>query len=85
MLVQRLKTSAGEDADVVIWNVLTGEKIQVISFPFSGQVSAVLWIPAAGERAQRLALGFADGSIHVWVCIENSVSPLAFPVGRPFR
>ena len=85
MLVQRLKTSAGEDADVVIWNVLTGEKIQVISFPFSGQVSAVLWIPVAGERAQRLALGFADGSIHVWVCIKNSVSPLAFPVGQPFH
>ena len=59
---------------MVIWNVLTGEKIQVISFLFSGQVSMVLWILVAGERVQRLTLGFSDGSIHVWVCIENSVS-----------
>ena len=62
--------------DVAIWNVCTGEKIQVISFPFCRQVSAVLWIPAVGEREQRLAFGFANGSIHIWVCVEHSVSSL---------
>ena len=34
----------------------------------------VLWIPAKGERLQRLIFGCADGSIHIWVCVEDSVS-----------
>ena len=41
---------------MVIWNIRTGEKLQVIAFPYSGQVSAVLWIPEKGERWERLAL-----------------------------
>ena len=70
----RIKAAVGEDTEAVIWNIQTGEKHQVITFPYSGQVSVVLWIPGKGERKQRLAFGCADSSIHIWVYVGDSVS-----------
>ena len=70
----RIKAAVGEDTEAVIWNIRTGKKHQIIAFPYGGQVSVVLWISGKGERKQRLAFGCADGSIHIWVCVGDSVS-----------
>jgi len=32
----------GDDADIVIWNILTGEKVQVILCAFHGPIGALL-------------------------------------------
>jgi WD40 repeat protein len=46
----------GDDADIVVWDILTGEKVQVIRCAFHDPIRALAWIP----RKPGLALGFFD-------------------------
>jgi WD40 repeat protein len=63
----------GDDADIVIWDILTGEKVQVISCAFHGPIGALAWIPGLPGLAPGFAFGCADGSIHVYQRLESSV------------
>ena len=57
---------AGDDADIVVWNILTGEKVQVIQCAFHGPIGALVWIPELPGLVPGFAFGCADGSIHVY-------------------
>jgi hypothetical protein len=63
----------GDDAEIVIWDLLTGEKVQVLSCAFSGPVGALVWIPETPGLAPGFAFGCADGSIHIYRRVEASV------------
>jgi WD40 repeat protein len=63
----------GDDADIVIWDILTGEKVQVISCAFHGPIGALTWIPQKPGLALGFAFGCADGSIHLYQLVESSV------------
>jgi WD40 repeat protein len=57
---------AGNDADVVIWNNLTGEKVQVITCAFHGPIGALTWISKLPGLAPGFVFSCADRSIHVY-------------------
>jgi WD40 repeat protein len=63
----------GDDADIVIWDILTGEKVQVISCAFHGPIGALTWIPELSSLVPGFAFGCANGSIHVYQRLESSV------------
>jgi len=63
----------GDDADVVVWDIWTGEKVQVISCAFNGPIGALVWIPELPGLAPGFAFGCANGSIHVYQHVESSV------------
>ena len=63
----------GDDADVVVWNMLTGEKVQVVSCAFHSPVGALVWIPEQPGLVPGFAFGCANGSIHVYQRLESSV------------
>ncbi|KIM72519.1 hypothetical protein PILCRDRAFT_81788, partial [Piloderma croceum F 1598] len=64
--------SGGDDADVVVWDIWTGEKVQVISCAFNGPIGVLVWIPELPGLAPGFAFGCADGSIHVYQHVESS-------------
>jgi hypothetical protein len=49
----------GDDADIIIWDLLTGEKVQVLSCAFNGLVGALVLTP----KTPGLAPGFAFGHV----------------------
>ena len=63
----------GDDADIVVWDILTGEKVQVICCVFHGPIGALAWIPSKHDLAPGFAFGCADGSIHLYQRVESSV------------
>ena len=67
----------GDDADVIVWNMLTGEKVQVVSCAFHGPVGVLVWIPEQPGLVPGFAFGCADGSIHIYQRLESSVSDLS--------
>jgi WD40 repeat protein len=58
---------------IVIWDISTGEKVQVISCGFHGPIGAVAWIPELPGQASGFAFGCTDGTIHVYQRVESSV------------
>ena len=56
----------GDDADVVVWNMLMGEKVQVVSCAFHGPVGVLVWIPEQPGLVPGFAFSCADGSIHIY-------------------
>jgi len=69
-----LDLTLGDDALVVLWDLDTGAKLQDISSPFNGPITAVVWLPTAQGSATAFAFGCADGSIHVYVQQPHQVS-----------
>lgn len=63
----------GDDADIVVWDILTGEKVQVIRCAFHGPIGALAWIPQKSGLALEFAFGCADGSIHLYQRVGSSV------------
>jgi WD40 repeat protein len=63
----------GDDVDIVVWNILTGEKVQVVSCAFHGPVGALVWIPEQPGLVLGFAFGCANGSIHIYQRCESSV------------
>jgi WD40 repeat protein len=56
-----------DDAQVVVWNLQTGEKKQVIRCTFNGPIGAITWITSGDvEDDLAFAFGCADGSIHFY-------------------
>lgn len=53
---------SGNDGQVFIWNLLTGEQLQKIDCAFNGQISCIAW----REIREAFFLGCADGSIHLY-------------------
>ena len=56
----RLLASVGTDNTILVWNVSTGKKLQVLK-GHSGQVNSVVFTPN-----NRLLSGSADGTIRLW-------------------
>ena len=63
----------GDDAQVIIWNLSTGKKMQVISCAFNGAVGAVVWFPSTLALRHRFAFGCTDGSVHIYISDEATV------------
>ena len=63
----------GDNADVVVWNMLMGEKVQIVSCAFHGPVGTLVWIPEQPGLVPGFVFGCADGSIHVYQRLESSV------------
>lgn len=66
----------GDDAEIVVWNLLTGEKMQVIPCPYFGAVAALIWFPATHSLSHGFAFGCADGSIHIYTRDDTTVRRL---------
>ena len=61
------------DAEVIIWNLTSGEKLQVIASPFNGAVGGAVWFLSTSGLGHGFALGCADGSVHVYMSDEVTV------------
>jgi len=57
---------SGDNADIVVWNTLTGEKMQVISTVFHGPIGALVWVPQQPGMSLGFAFGCTNDSIHVY-------------------
>ena len=64
---------SGDDGHIVVWNAMTGEKMQVISCVYHGPIGSLVWITQRPGLSPGFAFGCADGSIHVYQCPESSV------------
>ncbi|KZP07475.1 WD40 repeat-like protein [Athelia psychrophila] len=54
--------SGCNDGQLVVWNLLTGERIQDIDCAFNGQISCSVWV----DTKETFVFGCADGSIHLY-------------------
>ena len=63
----------GDDALVVVWNLQTGESIQVVSCAFNGAVSAIAWIKTEDTDELSFVFGCADGSLHIYQRVHSNV------------
>ncbi|KLO04860.1 WD40 repeat-like protein, partial [Schizopora paradoxa] len=54
------------DACVLLWNLATGERVQTISCPFNGAISAVIWVQLRESNDLCFVFGCADGSLHLY-------------------
>ena len=77
-------TIPGDDAELVVWNLSTGEMMQTILCPFFGSVSAIVWLPAMPGLGHGFAFGCADGSIHIYTHDDTTVGLVMF-LGAAYR
>ena len=71
-------TIPGDDAELVVWNLSTGEMMQTIPCPFFGAVSAIVWLPAMSALSHGVSFGCADGSIHIYTHDDTTVGLVLF-------
>ena len=71
-------TIPGDDAELVVWNLSTGEMMQTIPCPFFGAVGAIVWLPAMSVLSHGFAFGCADGSIHIYTRDDTTVGLALF-------
>ena len=71
-------TIPGDDAELVVWNLWTGEMMQTIHCPFFGATSAIVWLPAMPGLCHGFAFGCANGSIHIYMHNDTIVSLALF-------
>lgn len=64
----------GNDGQLVVWNLLTGERIQDIDCAFNGQISCSVWV----DTKETFVFGCADGSIHLYKWSEVKVNGQLF-------
>ena len=64
----------GDDADMVIWGILTGEKVQVISCAFHGPIGALTWIPKLSGLVPMAVYMYISVSSHLYVNIMKFVN-----------
>ena len=69
-------TIPGDDAELVVWNLLIGKMMQTIHCPFFSAISAIVWLPAMPGLGHGFAFGCADGSIHIYTH-DNTIVSLA--------
>ena len=69
---------SGDDEDVIVWYLNSSEKHQVVSTPFSGPVTCLVWIPSPEDMVAHFAFGCADGSIHIYQHPDSLVTCFAF-------
>jgi hypothetical protein len=58
---------------LIVWDILTGEKVEVICCAFHGPVGPLAWIPQKSGLVLGFAFGCADGSIHLYQLVESLV------------
>jgi WD40 repeat protein len=58
------KEFLGDDSKVIIWSVVSGEKLFVVERPFNGAATAASW---ASRDSSRFVIGFASGDLHVFL------------------
>jgi len=71
---------SGDDSHIVVWNAMTGEKMQVISCVFHGPIRSLVWITQRPGLSPGFAFGCANGSIHIYQCPESSVCDNALAI-----
>lgn len=64
----------GNDGQLMIWNILSGERIQDIDCAFNGHVSCLVW----ADTRELFAFGCADGSVHLYNWSEAKVNAHSF-------
>ncbi|KLO04195.1 WD40 repeat-like protein, partial [Schizopora paradoxa] len=62
----RMLVSGDDAACVLLWNLATGERVQTISCPFNGAISAVIWVQLRESNDLCFVFGCADGSLHLY-------------------
>lgn len=75
MLISNL---LGDDSNVNLWDVKTGQLLQNIHSPFNGSVSSITWIRLSQQHDENssFAYGCIDGTVHVFHRLDQSVSLL---------
>jgi WD40 repeat protein len=73
----------GDDAQVVVWHLKTGEKAQVLKCEFHGPVTSVIWTSSEDEDVSSFAFGCADGSVHFYYQEDHQVSSLLSSILQP--
>jgi hypothetical protein len=56
----------GNDSQIVIWSLVSGEMIQEIFTPAAGYISAITWIHVDNRSKASFAFGASDGNIQVY-------------------
>jgi WD40 repeat protein len=69
--------TTGDDTQVVVWNLQTGEKVQIVSCAFHGPIGAVAWINTDG-KCSGFVFGCADGSLHLYQRTDRNVYTIYF-------
>lgn len=70
--------ATGDDAQLVLWNLQTGEKVQTVLCPFHGPIGAVAWVNL-GRDSSGFVFGCADGSLHLYQRSDRNVSATYIP------
>ena len=53
----------GDDSKVIVWSVLSGEKLFMAQRPFNGPATAASWV---SRDSSRFVVGFASGDLHLF-------------------
>ena len=63
---------AGDDGQLVVWDLRTGKELQAISCAFHGPISCIAWILGGESEAPSFVFGCADGSIQIYQRLSNT-------------
>jgi len=66
----------GDDAQVIIWNLHSGELMQQFFCYFNGYVALSVWVNFGEQNDIGFAFGCADGSLHIYQQDKQTVQIL---------
>ncbi|KAG1858600.1 WD40-repeat-containing domain protein, partial [Suillus tomentosus] len=61
-----LLLTGGNDSQIAVWNLVSGEMIQEIFAPAAGYISAIVWVDIDDRGESAFAFGASDGNIQIY-------------------
>ena len=64
----------GDDAHLIVWNLLTGKKVQDISCVFHSPITCIQWIKS-GQGDKSFVFGGTERSLQIYKQLDHNICP----------